>query len=178
MRLQDMDDARAHAEHPGRMTGHEETSRWARLEDLYRDHQPGLVRLATMLSGSSTLAEEIVQEAFVRLHPRLDVVEHPDAYLRTIVVNLCHGHHRRRAIALANRPDPSPDEPPPSIPFDLTEIWLALQRLPERRRVALVLRYHLDLSDDVIADHLGVRRSTVRSLVHRGLHQLREVLIP
>lgn len=152
--------------------------RWARLQDLYRDEQPGLVRLATLLVDDRPLAEELVQDAFVRLHRHLDQADRPGAYLRTTVVNLCRSHHRHRAVV-----DRTPQEPPreahePPLPFDQSEVWVALQGLPERRRTALVLRYYLDLPDAEIADLLGARPATVRSLVHRGLAQLQEVLEP
>ena len=50
-----------------------------------------MVRLATLLVGSPAIAEEVVQDAFTSVNERWDAVEHPDAYLRTSVVNGC-GH--------------------------------------------------------------------------------------
>ncbi len=55
-------------------------------------------------------------------------------------------------------------------------MWAALQNLPERQRTAVTLRYYLDLPDDEIAEILGARPGTVRSLVHRALATLKEVV--
>lgn len=159
-------------------TGADDADRWRRLARLYQSRRSDLVRLASMLCGSTVVAEDLVQEAYVRLHPRLDDVADPAAYLRTIVVNLCRDHHRRRSVASRLAAEPRPPEVDIDVPPDLTEVWLALRTLPERRRTALILRYYLDLDDKAIAEILNVRPVTVRSLVHRGLRQLREVLTP
>ena len=74
------------------------------------------------------------------------------------------------------RHEPRPAEP--ELPAYLGEFADALAALPERQRAAIVLRHHLDLPDDEIAALLGCRRSTVRSLVKRGLASLREVIEP
>jgi len=154
--------------------------RWDAIAALYREQHDDMVRLATALTGQPSVAEELVHDAFVRVHAHLDGVRVPGAYLRTTVVNLARGHHRRVATARRhderNRPAPLPDDL--DLPADRSEVWLALQALPERRRIALTLRYYLDLPDDQIAEALGARPATVRSLVHRGLRQLHEVLTP
>ena len=148
------------------------------LELLYRAEQPGLVHLALLLVRDRAVAEELVQEAFVRVHGRLDGVERPGAYLRTTLVNLCRGHGRRVAVAgRAAEPEP-PVAPPPALPADVSAVWLALGTLPERQRQALVLRYYLDLDDTAIGELLGARPGTVRSLISRGIAQLKEVVEP
>lgn len=153
---------------------------WEVIAALYREQHDRMVRLATVLTGSPAVAEELVHDAFVRVHAHLDDVRVPGAYLRTTVVNLARGHHRRAATARRHdqrfAPAPLPDDL--DLPADQSEVWLALQALPERRRIALTLRYYLDLPDDEIAEALGARPATVRSLVHRGLRQLHEVLTP
>lgn len=151
---------------------------WDHLAVLYRTEQPGMVRLATLLVRDQAVAEELVQEAFVRLHPKLATVEQPGAYLRTTVVNLCRGHGRRSATAAAHPPVPSGTALPPGLPEDLSPVWLAMADLPERQRHALVLRFYLDLPDDQIAALLDARPGTVRSLISRGLAALKEVVQP
>jgi RNA polymerase sigma factor (sigma-70 family) len=153
---------------------------WEGLEELYRREHGAMVRLAHLLVGEREVAEELVQDAFLRLRPRLGRVDDPGAYLRTIVVNLCRSHGRRRATARRHqaavaRPDRV--EPPP-LPPELDEVWLALGRLPARRRDALVLRYYADLSTDEVARLLGTRPATARSLIHRGLASLQKELEP
>ena len=151
---------------------------WDRLATLYRQEQPGLVRLATLLVRDRAVAEDLVQEAFVRIHPKLDGVAQPGAYLRTTVVNLCRGHGRRLVTADRRRPELVADEPPPGLPNELSPVWLAMADLPERQRHALVLRFYLDLSDGEIASLLDARPGTVRSLISRGLAALKEVVEP
>lgn len=76
------------------------------LDALYRLHRVGLVRLAFLLTGSPEVAEELVQEAFCRMSPRLSAVTDPLAYLRASVTNLARSHHRRQASARAHPPPP------------------------------------------------------------------------
>lgn len=153
---------------------------WDRLEDLYRVEHAGMVKLAHLLVGDRAVAEELVQDAFLRLRPRIDRVDDPGAYLRTIVVNLCRSAGRRQETARRHRAALArPDlVAPPPLPPDLDEVWLALRRLPARRRDALVLRYYADLSTDEVARLLGVRPPTARSLIHRGLASLKKELTP
>lgn len=107
---------------------------WDRLEVVYRREHAPMVRLAHLLVRDRAVAEELVQDAFLRLHARLDGVDDPGAYLRTTVVNLCRGHGRREetarrhgpALATADRVEPPPLPPEPG------EVWEALGRLPER----------------------------------------------
>lgn len=140
------------------------------LERLYSEHSVALTRLAHVIVGSNAVAQEIVHEAFIRFS-RARNVETPAAYLRTIVVNLARTELRRAARPLA------PDEP--TLAFDepaIDETWAAVQRLPEKYRTALALRFYADLSEAQMAEHLGCRPGTVKSLVHRGLDLLRKEL--
>jgi RNA polymerase sigma factor (sigma-70 family) len=149
----------------------------ADLEALYREEYPGLVRLARLLLGTATGGEDLVQDVFVRVAARpggLDDLENPRAFLRTAVVNACRSEQRHQSVVRRREPRP----PEPELPAYLGEFADALAALPERQRAAIVLRHHLDLADDDIAALLGCRRSTVRSLVKRGLASLREVIEP
>lgn len=145
----------------------------ASFDDLYRAEQPELVRLAALLVGSAEVAADLVQDCFVRLHPRWTKVADHRAYLRRSVVNACHSHHRvlRRWRRLQLRPA-EPAE------LGARELSDALAVLPDRQRAALVLRFYGGLPDAAIADALGCRPGTVASLVHRGLAALREVIEP
>ena len=62
------------------------------------------------------------------------------------------------------------------LPEQLIDLRRALDRLTDRQRLVMVLRYFADLPDDEIAETLGVRPSTVRSLAHRAIAALREEL--
>ncbi len=146
------------------------------LEALYLREYGPMVRLAWLLTGDLGRAEELTQDAFVRVAPHLDRLENPGGYLRTVVVNLCRDRDRRDSTARQHLSEPREPAAPPGLPREVTEVWRAVQALPERHRDAVILRYWADLSTDEIADLLGVRPGTARSLIHRGLARLHEVL--
>ncbi len=142
------------------------------LEDLYRSQRPSMVRLAYLLTGSEAAAEEIVQDAFLQVWPRLATIVSPAAYLRTAVVNLARRHHRRRDVERRHAPVP----PGPRLPEEVDETWSVLWRLSERQRTALVLRFYADLDIAGVAAALGARPGTAQSLIHRGLAAMRKEL--
>jgi RNA polymerase sigma factor (sigma-70 family) len=146
------------------------------LEALYRAEYAPSVRLAHLLLGDRARAEELAQDAFVRIAGSIVSVDNPAAYLRTTVVNLCRDAGRREARARTHPQPVARVEPAPPIPATTTAVWAALQQLPERQRTAVALRFYLDLPDDEIAAILGARPGTVRSLVHRALTTLKEVV--
>ena len=134
-----------------------------------------MVRLATLLVGSVAVAEEVVQDAFASVNQRWDELDKPGGYLRTCVINGCTTVLRRRSLEAryqACRAEIADNE----IPSQLVELRSALDRLKERQRVVVVLRYFVDIPDDEIAQILGVRLATVRSLAHRALAELRKEL--
>ena len=145
------------------------------VDALFRARWAPSVRLAAVLLGDVAVAEEVVQEAFVQVSRRWDVLDNPAGYLRTAVVNGCRNHRRRLGTIRRRTPAPLPltvDAP------ELDELWAVLARLPARRRAALVLRYYEDLPVTEIARLLDCRPGTVSSLLHRGLADLRKVLAP
>jgi len=153
-----------------------------RLGELYLLHADAAVRLAYLLTGERALAEDLVQEAFVRLAGRLVHLRDPDAfpaYLRRTVVNLANSHYRRRKVerAYLEREKTEAFMPPRSGANgveDRDELWQALERLPARQRAAVVLRFYEDLPESTIADLLQCRPGTVKSLLSRGLAGMRE----
>ena len=153
---------------------------WDRLEELYRVEHAPMVKLAHLLVRDRSVAEELVQDAFLRIHGQLDRVDDAGAYLRTTVVNLCRGHGRRLATARRHEPGLARTDRVEAAPLppEMDEVWLALGRLPDRRREALVLRYYADLPTDEVARLLDTRPSTARSLIRRGLASLKKELEP
>jgi RNA polymerase sigma-70 factor (sigma-E family) len=151
-----------------------------RLGELYEAHAPEAARLAYLLTGDRGLAEDLVHEAFVRLFGRFRDLRHPEAfrsYLRTTVVNLSRSHFRHRSVERAyleregrRAPAAGPDLP------GKRDLWESLQGLRPRQRAAIVLRYYEDLTEAQTAEVLGCAVGTVKSLVSRGLEQLRTEL--
>jgi RNA polymerase sigma factor (sigma-70 family) len=142
------------------------------IDAVFLSQHDRLVRVAYLLTGSSAVAEDIVQDAFVQLHRRWETVREPAAYLRVSVVNGCRAHHRRTIRERSHFPELVAAEVMPETPAVLE----ALAVLPYRQRVALVLRFYEDRPDNEISVALGCRTATVRSLVHRGLATLRKVV--
>jgi RNA polymerase sigma factor (sigma-70 family) len=138
----------------------------------YGRRRQAMVRLARILTGSFEIAEELVQEAFVKLQLTPTVAQNPDAYLRTIVTNLSWGYLRRLRLERALRPDDRIVVPAPEV----DETWAVVCRLPFRQRAVLALRYYEDLPEAEIADILGCRLGTVKSAHHRALATLRREL--
>jgi RNA polymerase sigma-70 factor (sigma-E family) len=143
-------------------------------DELFRTERDAMLRLAVLLVGSRQIAEEIVQDSFSAVLQRWDTLERPGAYLRAVVVNGCRMSLRRRETERRHR-ELDPPMPQDS-PLELIELHEALASLPARQRVVVVLRYFADRSDAEIAESLGCRPATVRSLAHRGLGRLRKEL--
>jgi RNA polymerase sigma-70 factor (sigma-E family) len=155
------------------------------VDDLFRLHAVGLVRLALMLVGDQATAEDVVQEAFLGLYRAWDRVRDPDAvlgYLRTAVVNGARSVHRSRGRARLLR---VPHDPPVWSAEaavmdgeDRRAVLAAIARLPRRQREVLALKYYLDLSEHDVAAILRVSRGTVAASGARALatlaRQLRE----
>lgn len=146
------------------------------FDELYRTNYGPMVRLAALITGSAAVAEEVVQDAFLCSRDALAVAERPAAYLRVAVVNGCRTFHRRQALALVRLPRSG--MLPTSVDPALDELSDVLAVLPARQRQVLVLRYYADCSETEIAALLGCRPGTVKSLAHRGLTRLRELLQP
>jgi RNA polymerase sigma-70 factor (sigma-E family) len=148
------------------------------LADLYERHAPAAGRLAYLLTGDRVLAEDLVQEAFVRVVGRFRHLRVPDAfeaYLRRTIVNLHTSQLRRRRLERAylereGRAEPSTRDPDVDA---REELWRAVLALPHRQRAAVVLRFYEDLSERDTADALCCSPSAAKSLVARAMQTLR-----
>lgn len=138
------------------------------LVSLYQEQRTGFVRLAYLMIGHHEVAEEVVQEAFLACAPHWLELERPTAYLRTAVVNRARSWLRR--LRLERERDQATEV---AVEMHPDELWDALGRLDERRRIAIVLRFYDDRPDAEIAEILDCKPATVRTLIHRGLHDLR-----
>lgn len=142
--------------------------------DFYGLHYRPMVRLAQALVDTSECAEEIVQDAFVKVCERWNRIDQPAGYLRVAVVNGARSELRkrevRRRVGLRARPAAAPDERDYLID--------ALYGLSPKQRTALVLRFYAQMSERETAEAMRVRPGTVKSLVSRGLAELRRVIQP
>ena len=141
--------------------------------DVYRTERDGLVRLAYLMTGSQAVAEDLVQDTFVRVMAKLDAASEPGAYLRRSVINACYSWHRRSWREIPAAADEHEGSHRDSYE---AEMWDALEHLAPRRRTVIVLRYYLDMSEAEVASTLGCRVGTVKSTAHRALKDLRRAL--
>ena len=132
------------------------------LSRLYEQHAPAALRLAYLLTGDHGLAEDLVQDAFVRVIGRFGQLRDEigfDSYLRRTVVNLSCGRLPQTRVEREG--------------VDARdELCCRLGSVAPRQRAALVLRYFEDLSDEQAAQVLGCSTRALRSLTSRGLQAL------
>lgn len=156
--------------------------RAAVLSELFDAHFPSLRRLAFALLGDASAADEVAQDAFVKLYAtwrRLDEIEHPPSYLRKIVLNLCRTRGRRarlqRNVAPLLRAETSALDPDVALRLD---VWRALEKLPHRQRACVVLKYLEDLTEADVAQLLDCSVGTVKSQLHKARAKLETALAP
>ena len=176
-------DVRAAPNHPPSSAPMPDPQSRDRMGGLFAEFAPGAIRLAYLLTGDRPLAEDVVQEAFVRVGGRLRHLRDPEGfgpYLRRTVVNLVRTEFRRRRLQRRHdaleRPEPASDLAGLGAILERDRLRAALLQLSARQRAAIVLRFYEDLSEREVADILGVRPGTVGSLVSRGLAILRASL--
>ncbi len=154
------------------------------IATLFRDHAQELVKMARLFVVDRNAAEDLVQEAFIRLSRSLDRIQDEAkvvAYLRSIVLNLCRDHNRRGLVSIRHQP-PADDLDRASVEDHLVgredqqEVLEALRTLPVRQRDCLTLRYLLDLGIPEIADTLGLSPNSVKTHLQRGLAALEQRL--
>lgn len=154
-----------------------------RIEELYVRYAPGAFRVAFLLTGDERAAEDAVQDAFVRVIGRFGDLRTGvafEAYLRTTVVNVVRSRWRRAAVMRRYRiyeaPAAAPVPASDAAVVDRMTVWRAVQALPPRQRVAVVLRFYEDLAEADIATVMRCRPGTARSLISRGVAALRDDL--
>ncbi len=132
------------------------------MGELYRSEAANLVRLARFFVDDRDAAEDLVQEAFIRLARSAHKIrerERAPAYLRSIVLNLARDHNRRGLVSLRHRPPADPTPPSLDDAIVLREdqriVIEGLRQLPIRQRDCLVLRYYMELGVAEIARTLG-----------------------
>jgi RNA polymerase sigma factor (sigma-70 family) len=143
------------------------------VEAVYRSSWLALTRLAYLLVGDRSEAEDIVQSVFTTAVTRWDAIEEPAAYLRRAVVNRANDVHRRSFRDATSIPwvEGSIDEP------EVDEVLAFVRALPNAQRAVVVLRFYEDLALADIAALLDRPPSTVRSDLRRALTTLRGSLV-
>ncbi len=141
------------------------------FDGFFADRYEPMVRLASSMVDQRCNAEEIVQEAFQRVWLRWDSLTEPSCYLRTAVVNSCHDELRRRRVRRDN--GRSLNEGPVPENHYLVDV---LSEVAPRRRQAIVLRFYGGHSLSEVAEAMNIPTGTAKSLIHRGLADMRGAL--
>lgn len=154
------------------------------FRDFYEANWLPMVRLAVLLTGDSTHAEDATQDAFLAVHKKWRLFgpdDSPRGYLRAAVVNQCRMVTRKRITFWRKAPifagrDPS------QAPLDLVgphyDMWKAVSALPQRMREVVVLRYYEDCDIRTVAEVLNITEGTVKSTTAKALTKLSTVLDP
>ena len=151
------------------------------LPALFAAHYRRLLALAVLVTDDRATAEDLVQEAFARLHGRnLSDPDRALAYLRSTVLNLSRSRLRR--LRTARKHEAPDDRLLPSaeddalLHEDQRAVLAAVRLLPVRQRQALVLRYWEDMSESQVAAAMGISNGAVKSHTSRGMAALRRTL--
>lgn len=150
------------------------------FEDLLRRHQAMVFSIALRYLGDSGRAEEVAQDVFLRLYGelrRIQSEEHAVAWLRRVTVHRAIDASRKpdhaRTVDLAAGPEPAANEDGGDILME-ESLRRMVASLPEKQRMALILRFQEDMDPTEIAGILGAPVATVKSDLRRGLALLRE----
>lgn len=158
---------------PGQRAAHETDFR-----DFVLSRGRSLLRSAYLLTGNLADAEDLVQSALAKTYQAWDRIEDRnalDGYVRRAMVNTHISWWRRRRLD-EYPTDDIPDRPvaDSSGSSDLHDtLQRAIDRLPQRMRAAVVLRFFEDMTEAEVADVLGVSQGTVKSTVSRAVAKLR-----
>ncbi len=150
---------------------------------LFREEGANLVRLARFFVDDRTAAEDLVQEAFIKLSRSLYRIQDESkvaAYLRSIVLNLARDHNRRGLLSLRHRLPAEVEGPSIEDQIDLRDdqrrVIEALRSLPRRQRDCVVLRYYHEDGIPEIAATLRISVNSVKTHLQRGMRALEQLL--
>jgi RNA polymerase sigma-70 factor, ECF subfamily len=157
--------------------------------NLYREFAPAIFRFCRRALPTREDAEDATMEVFMKVRDKLhqyDATRPFSSWLYKVAANHCWDLLRRRKIRQDKETEDLetlPLEHPDANQLEQLiekrtseEVRKALDKLPSRARMALVLRYYSDMSYDEIADELGVRRAFVGVVLLRARHELRQAL--
>jgi RNA polymerase sigma-70 factor (sigma-E family) len=154
------------------------------FDEYVVSRSPALLRFAAALTGDAHLAEDLVQSALVKAHRHwrtVSAADHPDAYVRKVVVTTHISAHRRRRVVeqlTAVLPERGRGGDLADRIGDRDELERAIRELPAQQRAVLVLRHYAGYEDVAIADVLGCSQTSVRSYASKGAARLRVLLTP
>ncbi|MFY8105598.1 MAG: sigma-70 family RNA polymerase sigma factor [Elstera sp.] len=153
------------------------------FRDLVAEQTPRLLRLAVRMLGNNADAEEVVQEALMKVWTKAALWDasrgQPDTWIYSICTNLCLDRLRRPKHTVAWEEGFDPPDPTPSVEADLEtqardrRVAAAIAALPDRQRAAVVLTYQEGLSNAHVADLLDMSVSALEAVLVRARRTLR-----
>ena len=171
----------------GRVAQQADAERDHEVASLFRRYYTPMCRLAYVILGDNSLAEEVVMEALVKTYSgwrRIKDLDRSEAYLRQAVVNGCRSKIRRKVLearvapTLRQRAEQASAARPDADVDTQREVWRAVRALPERQRACVALYYYEDLPEGEIADLLGCSIGTVKSQLFKARAKLQVLLEP
>ena len=142
----------------------------AGFEPWYVCEHPRVLAALTWVAGDPHLAADATDEAFARAYAdwrRVGRMASPGGWVYRVALNVARRRMRRAAF------EQSRVEPPAAVAQIVDrEIWTVVRQLPERQRVAVVLRYLLDLPEKEVATTMGISRGTVASTLAAARQRL------
>lgn len=141
-----------------------------------------LHRAAYLMVGEQALAQDLVQEALVKTYaawPRLKDKSRAEAYCRKAITTTAISWFRRKRWSHERPVETLPEHGTAGLEHGVAQsqwLWTALQQLPVRQRVCIVLRYYEDLTEAQTAETMGCALGTVKSQTSAAIAKLRELL--
>lgn len=158
------------------------------IEELFNALESPLLNYALRLAGELSVAEDIVQEAFMKLHAQFEQVREPRRWLYRTVHNLALNHRRDSAKIISlnskvDEPEGSDTTDPQPLPDEQIARWegiglvrLGMEALDERSREVLRLKFTENLSYKEISERTGLKIGHVGYLLHHALKAMAEEL--
>jgi RNA polymerase sigma factor (sigma-70 family) len=144
------------------------------FDDWYPSAWPRLVGALLPMVGGTAEAEDLAAQAIAKTLENWDRIDDPSGWTYRVAVNLARRRWRRLKLERAERSRWR--DPPTLLPEVTPELWQAVGGLPQRQRIAVALRYVLDLSQEEIARVMGIAPGTVAATLHSARQRLRTVL--
>ena len=167
-----------------------ESPRWESIEELFAALEAPLLGYGLRLTGDREVAEDVVQEAFMKLHAQFDQVQTPRRWLYRTVHNLALNHRRRAAKIIPLNPavdgegspaiDPADPAPLPDEQIIRLEgiglVRICLETLDARSRELIRLKFTEELSYQDISTRTGLTVGNVGYLLHHALKNIGQEL--
>ena len=160
------------------------------IEELYAALESPLLNYALRLAGDRSLAEDVVQESFMKLHAQFNEVREPRRWLYRTVHNQILNHRRQSGRTIPLNPpaedgaaDPQEARDPQPLPDEQIARWegiglvrLSLETLDEREQILIRLKFNEELSYEEIGARTGLKAGHVGYLLHHAIKNIGDEL--